>query len=347
MRQWMVATLGCVAFCAAVNFTPAIAAEPIDQSASVASAKKTGVKRAIREWVADLAPQATAAQARDFGLHLPAKVDPGKSLVILLHGLDCDIADCRPLADRLIADGHQVARFGYPDDQSIADSAALFAKHMLALRETFPSLRVDLVAYSMGGLVARAYVESDACPANSIDRMILLAPPNHGSKWSKLAVLLEAQEHWKLLRHRAEWSPTWMITDGLGEAACELSPDSEFLSGLNARPRRADVKYTIVTGNRHPLRRYAAACVGAPAGWIPDRLSAYAFPKSCQNFLIEQAESIRSKVCGGDGAVSAESAKLDGVDDVVILPADHTTLFFSHGDCDPVAWDTIRQRLAN
>ena len=41
-----------------------------------------------------------------------------------------------------------------------------------------------------------------------------------------------------------------------------------------------------------------------------------------------------------------ESAKLDGVDDIVILPADHTTIAFSRDGRSPLAWDVIADRLS-
>jgi hypothetical protein len=39
-------------------------------------------------------------------------------------------------------------------------------------------------------------------------------------------------------------------------------------------------------------------------------------------------------------------AKLDGVDDVVIVHADHARLYIGTETEPPAAWDTIRDRLA-
>jgi hypothetical protein len=43
--------------------------------------------------------------------------------------------------------------------------------------------------------------------------------------------------------------------------------------------------------------------------------------------------------------VSVESCRLEGVDDFVIVAADHATLYYPVGDRPPAAWDTIRARL--
>ena len=59
----------------------------------------------------------------------------------------------------------------------------------------------------MGGLVARAWVEGDAYVPESVGKLILIAPPNHGSRWASLRLILEAEEHYHLWRHEPDWSP--------------------------------------------------------------------------------------------------------------------------------------------
>ena len=134
-----------------------------------------------------------------------------------------------------------------------------------------------------------------------------------------------------------------MITDGLGEAGSDLKPGSRFLRVLNAHPRRAGVKYTIVAGNQHPARRMTANCVDSVAGWIPDRVSDLWGFRHTKNKLVNTAGRMRQHGAS-DGPVSVDSCKLDGVDDFVVVPASHASL------CYPIdgrlaAWDTIRDRL--
>src|SRR5690242_3498115 len=172
------------------------------------------MSRAVRGFVARAAPKATAAQAARYGLQMPAHFDPARPLVVLVHGLDC--ASGTDLDALLTHDGYQVACFRYPDDQPIADSVALFTRHMAGLRRACPQARVDVVAHSMGGLVARGYVEGEDY-AGGVDRLILIGTPNAGSNWSRVRMLLEWQEHYRLWKHDPAWSPSWTITDGLGE----------------------------------------------------------------------------------------------------------------------------------
>ena len=112
----------------------------------------------------------------------------------------------------------------------------LFAKHLAAVRETFPKLTVDVIGYSMGGLVARGYVEGDGY-AGGVDRLILIATPNHGSHWAGLAVLAKARMSAAEALGPGEWHPTWLITGGLCEAGRDLTPGSKFLADLNAHGR--------------------------------------------------------------------------------------------------------------
>lgn len=248
------------------------------------------------------------------------------------------------MTDLLINEGFQVAYFTYPSDQPLADSSQLLARNMMALRDDFPNLRVNVIAHSMGGLVARDYVEGPAY-AGGIERLILIAPPNHGTQWARLRILLEAEEHYYLWRDEPDWSWTWMITDGLGEAGRDLTPDSVFLNKLNARPRRSDVKYTVIAGSQHPAYRMVSNALDRTASWIPNRISHWWGIWQTGSAIEQAAEKLDQHVSPSDGPVSIQSTELDGVDDVVLLHADHAALYYGLDGAPPAAWETVRDRL--
>lgn len=302
-------------------------------------------RAATRTFTAVVAPEATAAQNRTIGLMLPTKLDPNRKLVVLVHGLDSDRTKWFCMADLLTEAGYQVGWFSYPSDQPLADSAALFAKHYEAIREMFPSMPVDIVAHSMGSLVTRGYIESDGY-VGGVERLILIGPPNHGSRWAKYRFALELKEHFDLWRHEPEWSPTWMITDGLGEAGRDLEPHSAYLDTLNSRPRRADVKYTIIAGDRHPATRIAGNTVAAMAKIVPNRAVAWWGFRQTVNGINALSSSIKTQDSASDGPVSIKSTTLDGVDDRVVLHADHNALFQPIDGDVPLAWNVIKDRLA-
>jgi pimeloyl-ACP methyl ester carboxylesterase len=302
------------------------------------------MSKALRVFTAVAAPEATAAQAAYYGLALPEHFDPTRPLVVLVHGLDCDRVNWGGMAQCLIAEGYQLAYFTYPSDQPIAESAAFFGRHMTALRRAFPAAEVNVLAYSMGGLVSRAYIEGSDY-AGGVQRLIMVGTPNTGSGWSRLRMLLEIQEHYHLWQHEPKWSPTWMITDGLGEAGRDLRPGSKFLTHLNALPRRDGVKYTIISGDQHPTSRMQAEWLDGAARCIPRGASGWWGFRQTKSGLQSQASKARNRADRGDGPVAVSRTKLDGVDDVVTVHADHVRLYIGTDTEPPAAWDTIRDRL--
>jgi pimeloyl-ACP methyl ester carboxylesterase len=302
-------------------------------------------KSAARTFTSVAAPEATANQNKLYGLLLPAVMEEHRPLVVLVHGLDCDRANWSAVATLLQDEGHQVAYFTYPSDQPLSDSAELLREQMTLLREAYPDKRVDMLAHSMGGLVARAFIESPDYDGG-VERLILIAPPNAGSKWAKFRLALEVEEHYHLWRHEPTWSPTWCITDGLGEAAGDLKSGSSFLRELNSRPRCPTVRYTIIAGTQHPASGLAAKWVDRSARLVPGPTRELWGFRHTYDGLKRSAEKLRTRESKSDGPVAVKSTLLEGVDDVVLLPGDHTTLYIPDQEGPPMAWATIRDRLA-
>jgi triacylglycerol esterase/lipase EstA (alpha/beta hydrolase family) len=301
-------------------------------------------KLATRVFTATAAPEATARQHRQYGLLMPQHVDRDRPMVVLVHGLDCDRANWYAMAQLLLDQGYQVAYFTYASDGPLEENAQLLTRDMTALREQFPEMRLDVIAHSMGGLVARRYIEGDDY-AGGVDHLVLLGTPNLGTKWASYRIALEIQEHYKLWRHEKDWSPTWMITDGLGEAGRDLKPDSYFLTQLNGRPRRAGVAYTVIAGSQSPVYPISAKALDGVANWIPQRAQTWWGFRQTESALHNKAQRLRAHVGKSDGPVSVKSTKLAGVDDYVVLPCDHASLYLSIGGRTPASWDVIRDRL--
>ena len=149
------------------------------------------------------APQATANQRREYGLLLPKMVDVQKPMAVLIQGLDCGCSNSAALAGLLEEQGFQAAYFSYPSDGPIEDSAAMLAKNMQALAEMFPKMPVDIIGHSMGGLIARRYVEGDDY-AGGVRHLILVGTPNGGTRWAMLRFALEGSRALPALASRSE-----------------------------------------------------------------------------------------------------------------------------------------------
>jgi pimeloyl-ACP methyl ester carboxylesterase len=301
-------------------------------------------KLAIRTYTAVSEPQATAEQCKNYGLFLPDKIDSSKPLVVLIHGIDMTRTNLKPMTDRLNSAGFQVACFCYPEDQPIADDVRFLLDRVNALHTDHPHVKLDVVAFSMGSLIARGYIEGNHYDGN-VDRLIMIAPPNHGSPLAHLAWVAKVREQAWLYQYNPRWKPSWFITSGLCEAGRDLLPGSKFLTELNSLPRRDGVRYTIIEGDAHVARRIAAEAIDLTAQSLPREINdSRCGQLFCSALKIESA-ALRAEHDKSDGAVSLDSAQLDGVRDVVRVHADHESMIEADGSNPPAAWDAVSERL--
>ena len=245
--------------------------------------------------------------------------------MISVHGYNAFADDLDGLLAGLPAQNLARSRFSYPNDQAIEASVQLLSSELKRLAEDFPKLEISLITHSMGGLVARRTIEDPALDPGNVRRLIMIAPPNHGSELAQFAF---AMDLWQLLGNRRRGHDLCFfytsIEDGLAEAATDLNPDSIFLISLNRANRNPNVDYTIFLGNQAPLQhedvqdlRDRIQSVGSKSRWIRF------FGGKLDGMIEDLDELVQGH---GDGVVSLRSGKLEGVDDVVILPFSHTSV---------------------
>lgn len=162
-----------------------------------------------------------------FCLATPAAAD----CVVLLHGLSRTEVSMRALGEALEYHGYRVVNEGYPSNDSPIEE---LVEHVGMAVSACGEARVHMVTHSMGGILARAWLR-DNRPAD-MGRVVMLAPPNHGSE---------------IVDNMAELDAFPAIRDVLdflqGPAARELG------TGLDSVPSQlppVDFELGVIAGNR-------------------------------------------------------------------------------------------------
>ncbi|HBE68022.1 MAG TPA: hypothetical protein DDW52_07715 [Planctomycetaceae bacterium] len=257
------------------------------------------------------------------------KDEPPQRIVVCLAGLHGS-------AEGAEAVGKEINRltnlpasvFVYPNDGPLADSARGLAKELDALHRENPQASLTIVTHSMGGLVARAAIESKQGNNTKfgVDQLIQVCPPNHGSAVAEYGPLLESVEQIAFLANRNANRESRgllrMVKDGFNEAPADLRPQSEFLMQLNALPRSPQVAYTILAGDQGPLKPTVHRVLGEVWKLISDNVEEPVRLNRRVSSLLECDDLQRGK---GDGVVSLKSARLAGVADFEVLPMHHLT----------------------
>ena len=133
----------------------------------------------------------------------------------------------------------------------------------------------------------------------------MVGTPNHGSELARLRSFSEFRDQLvNLINQDYHW--LMGIMDGAGEAGIDLLPGSDFLLRLNSRPHPLEVRMLVIAGVMSPRNKQEILAMahrleqGLPA-------AAHNTARKLTGALIAMAEQI------GDGLVSVDSARLDGV----------------------------------
>lgn len=158
-----------------------------------------------------------------------ASVSVAPDCVVLLHGLWRDARAMSYVEQQLQQNGYSTVNISYPSTQQplplLADTYVDAA--VQGCRNQFAP-RIHFVTHSMGGILARWYLQGHEIP--EAGRVVMLSPPNHGSEW-------------------VDWlRDNFLMKPLLGPAGLQLSTDSELLRGL--KPLRLEIGVITGSGGR-------------------------------------------------------------------------------------------------
>jgi pimeloyl-ACP methyl ester carboxylesterase len=310
------------------------------RSAAIREAKSVEPDRGL--FLYQLDPSATGAADRGSARStIPShkrghwlKLDPlyppklPSRVVLLVHGLDEPGGIWTDLAPVLADNGYTAVRFDYRNDDSIRASAKELADAARTLRSLGVE-RADIVAHSMGGLVARDILtapDAYACNARGHDDLpdirclVTLGTPNTGSDWANLAALSDLREHIARWMHEPD-EPRHLLgflIDGDGHAGDDLLPKSKYLEELNARGLPDGCRITSVVARM-------ADITDEELTWLTgDTLLRRTIGKDEAERIAKAIKDAASWV--GDGVVCVDSANSVCINDVVDVPANHRTM---------------------
>jgi pimeloyl-ACP methyl ester carboxylesterase len=290
--------------------------------AVVHEAKDHRFRRWLRERVWNEKDEARYGLQLDEGWQQAAAKSSDLPLVLIVHGYNSTPARNAAVMEPIRAADYPTGAFAYPNDWDIADSAALMSRQLKEFAKDHPGQKIALVTHSMGGLVARAVIENSDLDPGDVTRLVMIAPPSQGTLLAQFAVATDLWEHW-IARHEGGGWARWRdsVIDGLGEAADDLTPDSPFLTELNARPRNPHVHYSLFLGTGASVSEdemnWMREAIKKTGGHFPGLRSGAG---KLDAMLADMDELIDGK---GDGVVALKRGRLTGVDDVVILPFGH------------------------
>jgi triacylglycerol lipase len=196
---------------------------------------------------------------RDIGPVLPVDVRDGCDVTVLVHGFFASAGVFRPMKRRLVDDAKtKVASFTYAPGPGIAR----IAKSLARIVEKMPrSCRIHLVGHSLGGLVARWYVQELGGHARVV-QTISLGSPFGGTERARPFPLLVGRE---------------------------LSRTSPLLARLRARAHEHEVPHTSIVGEADTLIVPSESAV-FPRGEV------VVLPRLGHNTLLFAPESINAVV---------------------------------------------------
>jgi pimeloyl-ACP methyl ester carboxylesterase len=172
--------------------------------------------------------------------------DPARIPVLFVSGAGGNPWEWRAMIDALDRSRYQPWVFVYPSGQRLASSAAVLDACITALHREYGFSRLYVTAHSMGGLVARDFIQRNASSPDNhyLPVFVTLATPWRGHRAARLGVECSPAV-----------VPSWI----------DMQTDSEFQQAIFARPLPASTAYYLIYAQTDPTQPVERATDGTVA----------------------------------------------------------------------------------
>jgi pimeloyl-ACP methyl ester carboxylesterase len=165
------------------------------------------------------------------GIYFTEPYDPNRIPVLLVYGIGGTPQDMRYLAEHFDRKRYQMWIYHYPSGMRLDRVSRAMATGLLILKERYLFTRCDVVAHSMGGLVARAGISQAVRLAgvNYIPRFVSISTPWGGHSAATAGI-----------RRLRKPVPSWL----------DVAPESEFLTRTYATPLPPGTSHLLIYGSK-------------------------------------------------------------------------------------------------
>jgi pimeloyl-ACP methyl ester carboxylesterase len=231
------------------------------------------------------------------------KVAEANTILIALHGIMGDTSIMVQNLEFAQAYYDLILTFDYESlNTAIQDTASSFKSKLTAVGiHEGGAQKVDLVAFGMGGLVARAFIESPDLRGDKVcNNLYMLGTPNAGSAFSKIAAyrdLLVTGLTFALnfqapaIGAIAKLITGLTVSKKLTVTLEQMSEGSSFLQALNNHAKPSNVQYYILAGSTKNYQSKANKRLAKLTEWAAIKMGQL-FYGNKENDMVVATDSI-------------------------------------------------------
>jgi pimeloyl-ACP methyl ester carboxylesterase len=166
-------------------------------------------------------------QEEGFGIYFLEPYSTTKVPVLFVYGIGGSPQDWRTILEKMDRKKYQPWFYQYPTGFHLDKSANALANSLIVLKQRHGFQHMDVVAHSMGGLVARGAIQRAAILAktNFVAHFISISTPWGGHELAKRGV-----------KHMNYPVPSWQ----------DMVPDSPYLKEILSKPLPVGTRYDLI-----------------------------------------------------------------------------------------------------